>query len=1021
MSVNELQRQIELLTRRAERERRARKEAEALLESKSLELFRANQALQKAASNMEERVQERTRKLQESQHVLQEAQRVGNFGHWTWDAATDRSDWSDGLFRVFGYAPGEIVPSQTALKLRIHPEDLRRLESVWDSKADRTRVVHNSNYRIVLPDGAMRHIIEITQLRRDAAGNIVHMIGVAQDVTDRIAADARLALQAEILRSVGNVVLVADSTGAIVYVSPSVTSVLGYTPEELLHDGWWRIKRKTSQEHLNAERDYIKLAASGDVASDSTPHEHCMQHKDGTWRWLLISDAKGPDNLVIGVCTDVTARKRAEDELRANEQRYRMFVESASDMIYRTDRNGRFIYANPVAMRIMGFKSEADFLGKRFFDFIREDMRKQIRQEYLHQYQTREKNTYYELPVIGANQRELWLGQNVQVLIDGDVVIGFQGVARDITDRKAMEKQLALARDQALEASRLKSEFLAMMSHEIRTPMNAVIGMNELLLQSSLDDRQRELTHLALTSAHTLLGLINDILDFSKIEAGKLSIDSVEFDLRNVIETTVNIVKPKALEKRLPIRVTLPAEMPQHLIGDPGRVRQVMLNLMSNAVKFTERGQVDLVVTVADVDAREITYRFEVRDTGIGLSATARRRLFRPFVQADGSTTRRYGGTGLGLAISRNLVELMGGQIDVESEEDKGSCFTFTLVFAHAQGALMRSDYKLQGTAQANTVTYAVDAAPTVAPVAEGQSDAGVAEQPIEAALSTSASQVRPAAPAAAAAGSKRLRNTGGMPRILLVEDNPANQRMAVLQLDQIGLTAQIACNGREAITALVERAAAGQPFELVLMDCQMPEMDGFTATREIRKIEAGQSRHTPIVAMTANAMRGDRESCIAAGMDDYISKPVRLTSLREIVQTWLAAWDKEIVMLETVDADGWLAFSEALGGDAEAMRDVASAFIDETERLIADLHEAIADKDVPRTRHAAHSIKGGAATVGATVLSQLAFDVEGPAREGSLDGAAANARALAALFARVRQDITERLNALTNVDVPVT
>ncbi len=866
MTDIDLNQHIALLNRRLERERKARKEAEMLLESKSLALYRANTALQQLAEDLEGRVRDRTAELQDRERLLDEAQRIGQFGHWRWESESNATIWSDELYHLYGYAPGEVTPSQDAVLTRLAPEERDLWERRWFEAVESGAASYEIAPRMILPDGRVRHLAETGRLIRDEHGRLIGAIGVVQDVTARVEADSRLALLADITRSIANLVIVADSTSAITYVSESVRAILGYEPEEIMGEGWWRIPRLTTPRQLAEEREYVKRAARGEVASDPVPHEHALRHKDGSLRWLLIGDAKGPGDLVIGVCTDITERKLAENALRENEQRFRNFVESADDMIYRTDRDGRFTYANPVAMRIMGFTSEADFVGRRFVDFIRSDMRGAVRRKYAEQFVKRTQNTYHEIPVITSDGRELWMGQNVQVLLENEEVAGFQAVVRDLTERKAMEQRLAEAHDRALEASRLKSEFLAMMSHEIRTPMNAVIGMNELLLETSLDERQCELASVALVSAQSLLSLINDILDFSKIEAGRMTMERVAFDIASVVAASVNIVKPKAQEKQLPLSVTLPDDLPAHVLGDPSRLRQVLLNLLSNAVKFTHSGEVRVEVAVLASEDTRLRCRFAVIDSGIGLSESAQRRLFQPFVQADGSITRRYGGSGLGLAISRKLVELMGGEIGVESQAGAGTRFFFEVVFEQMPAHLR--------------VSRAEAAMPFQMAAAEAQEEAA---QPAAAELP---------APSIAI----------GAP-VLLVEDNPANQRLTTLQLKKMGYSVDLAGNGIQALDMLRKRSHAGGAYRLVLMDCQMPEMDGFTATREIRKFEAPSGVRTPIIAMTANAMRGDREACIEAGMDDYISKPVRLKALTEAVQRWMTT---SVAPASAIDEAAW-------------------------------------------------------------------------------------------------------------------
>ncbi len=474
----------------------------------------------------------------------------------------------------------------------------------------------------------------------------------------------------------------------------------------------------------------------------------------------------------------------------------------------------------------------------------------------------------------------------------------------DIDERKRMEEEQAATRDQAVEASRLKSEFLATVSHEIRTPLNGVIGMADLLLATPLDPEQLEYVKTMAFSADSLLVVINDVLDLSKVEAGKMTLLETEFAPRDVAQSVADLLLPRAREKGITVGVVLDADLPNLVCGYEARLRQVLLNLVGNAVKFTEQGRVAVSVTL-DREAREalknlnqkefeqegidredksIWVRFTVSDTGIGLDEANFVKLFQPFSQVDSSLARKYGGAGLGLAISKRLVELMGGQIGVESEVGKGSDFWFTVPLDPVDSTTEDGDVEMG-------VRGAQIAEQTVAQIMERDGQESTLSPrtllPIVVANGTSEAVIAPAdndpqVSDKGAISEFALLDTRSA-QILLVEDNAVNQKVALAQLKRLGYTVHAVFNGREAVEAVELQA-----YDVVLMDCQMPEMDGFEATRLIRQREERIDRHVPIIAMTANAMNGDREACLAAGMDDYLAKPIRAEELGAVLERWI-------------------------------------------------------------------------------------------------------------------------------------
>ena len=517
-------------------------------------------------------------------------------------------------------------------------------------------------------------------------------------------------------------------------------------------------------------------------------------------------------------------------ELLASEEHYRLLFQNSLAGVYRCTLDGRLLECNSAFATVFGYESCEECLRypiTAHYDLpeSRQPLIARLREDKQilgHESRFRRKDGSAVWVLVNAILREGQAGDfgnnEVTEVIDATLI--------DITARKVGEEAVRRAMEAAEAANRAKSEFLANMSHEIRTPMNGIIGMIEFVLGTDLTAEQREYVEVAGVSAELLLRLINDILDLSKIEAGKLELSSTAFDLRQDLDETIRLLAASAQKKGLKMDLQVAPEIPAAFQGDPMRLRQVLINLVGNAVKFTAAGEVAVRVRQEQIQGQRLMLHFTVTDTGIGIPAESREKIFAAFTQADSSTTRRFGGTGLGLTIASHLVTLMGGRIWVESEADVGSAFHFTLPLT--------------------ALAAAASTPPRPGPVA-------VAPPP------------PPASPQAR--------------RVLLAEDNPVNQRVVVKILEKQGFSVVLAQNGREAATA-ADRGS----FDIVLMDVQMPEMDGFEATAEIRRQEQGTGRHLPIIALTAHALSGDREACLAAGMDDYLSKPIRAQDLLALI-----------------------------------------------------------------------------------------------------------------------------------------
>ena len=593
-----------------------------------------------------------------------------------------------------------------------------------------------------------------------------------------------------------------------------------------------------SQPHAAAAyEDEQRVMATGEPLVEKIERETYVDRED-VWvstTKLPLRDAEGAIVGVWGISRDVTGMVGTEQLLAANrelaaanERQHRLLFELNPQPVFVYDRHTLEILAvSNATVRSYGYTRE-ELLSMSVID-VRPESERAAFLDYL---QSGRRSIGSEIATPWRHQYKDGTVVDVEITSDDVIFAGREcriALCHNVTERNRAAAELATARDEAVEASNLKSAFLANMSHEIRTPMNGVIGMTELLLDTELSREQRSYAEQVARSGEQMLTLINDILDVSKIEAGQLELDVGDFDLHDTIRQTCALAGLQADATGISLDVAIAPDTPREVRGDARRLRQVLLNLVANAVKFTAAGGVSVRVGIDAAprgDDGGILMRVAVSDTGIGIDPAILDHIFEPFTQADASTTRTYGGTGLGLTIVRELVELMGGTIGCKSEPGVGSTFFFTVPLAPA----------LAG-------------APPPGP-----------------------------APAPAAHSETWIR----APRLLVVEDSPVNQVVAVRTLERLGCTCDVAADGREALEAL-----AGREYDAVMMDCQMPVMDGYEATAELRRRESG-ARHTPVIAMTAHAMKGDAERCLAAGMDDYIAKPMRRELLLEALYRWI-------------------------------------------------------------------------------------------------------------------------------------
>jgi PAS domain S-box-containing protein len=724
-------------------------------------------------------------------------------------------------------------------------------------------------------------------------------------------------------------------------INPSWEQVLGYSVAELLAEPFLYFVHPDDRPATIAEFEKIKGGA------ETICFDNRYRCKNGSYRWLSWTSKPLPERGVIyAVARDITARRQAEDALARERNLLRILMDNLPDHVFIKDIYSRFITANAATLRSLGAQSREEVVGKTDFDYLPYQRAEQFHSDEQAVCSTGLPMRDREELLIDQAGQERWLLTTKVPLRDGTgKVNGLVGISHDITARKRDAEELRRAKELAESANQAKSVFLANMSHEIRTPMNGILGLTELVLDTDLTREQRGHLELVKASADSLLSIINDILDFSKIEAGHVELEQRDFSLRAVLDDVLQLVSPRSRGKEVVLSCRVAPGVPDGLTGDPLRLRQVLINLLGNAVKFTRQGEVVLEVRSQNAEVRTeeeparassnpasdfCVVHFSIRDTGIGIAAHKKDVIFKAFEQADSSVTREYGGTGLGLAICARLVALMGGQIDVESAPGRGSTFTFAARFGRAAG------------------------------------------------------EVPPAVPPAPV---PPLTPRGRPLRILVAEDNPVNQTLVVCRLKQWGHTVAIAGNGAEAV-----RAWEGDSFDLVLMDVQMPETSGLEATAAIRAREKATGRRTPIVALTAYSMKGDRERCLEAGMDAYLAKPIRAEDLFGIVDgiavpATSAADPKPAATpapapQEVLDRED---MERRVGGDRELLRQLLELFDVEYPKLLSEMRDGLSAGSLPRVQRAAHTMKGMLGTLGGKASYEEALRLELLAKSGEM------------------------------------
>jgi len=787
----------------------------------------------------------------------------------------------------------------------------------------------------VLPESGLSRTDELGDVFRavDALlgriGNQIREVEERVDERSRELRESEAHMQA-IVETIVDAIVTIDAKGIVMHVNPATERIFGHGRDDLVGRN---INILMPAPYHEQHDSYLhRYLETGERRVIGVGRETVGRRKDGSTfpLYLAVSELHLDERrLFTGIMRDISDRKRAEQALQQSEGRMRAVMESALDCIIGIDAEGIIIEFNPAAEKVFGYSRDTA-IGREMADMIvppeTRSAHRQGMKTFLETGEGPVLGNRIEVAAMRSDGSQFPIELAISV-VEGDAGPVFIAYLRDISERKGNELALRSARIRAEEANRAKSDFLAMMSHEIRTPLNGVLGLLGLLRDTPVNEEQRNFVDTARNSAEILLVIINDVLDFSKMEAGKLELEIAPFDLAHIVESTADTLAAAAASKGIAVYSWVVPGTPRYLLGDAGRIRQILLNLVGNAVKFTQEGSVTIDVSMTKHEPPYVALRFDVIDTGIGIPEDRQSDIFNEFTTVDGSYSRKFEGTGLGLAISQRLVKMMGGEIDFASAPDEGSTFRFALELEEAPA----------GTAVAEPI--ATELIPT--------------------------------------AGNRNL-------RILLAEDNPTNRMVAKIMLEKAGHWIDVAANGSEAVQAI--RAF---PYDMVLMDVSMPEMDGIEATSIIRTLPDGKA-DIPIIAMTAHAMRGDRERILAAGMNDYVSKPATRDQLLAAIARCVS--DDKVYMPEP-PAEPTLEvaaiFEEAAlrrladETDPIVVPELIESYLTDSKERLDRIVDALASSDLDTLEHETHTLGSSSATFGALRLHYLCRAIEAACQDG--------------------------------------
>lgn len=897
--------------------------------------------------------------LEKSREQFMLAVSGSNDGIWDWNIREKKGYMSPRLKEIIGFEDEEFPNKYTAFEEHIHPDDQKIVKTSMEEYLSGKKPNHSVEFRLRHKDGSYIWVLSKGKALIDEKGKPYRIAGSLTDITGRKRSEEKLRHYTMKLEKSQEQFMLAvkgsqdgiwdwDLPNKSLYLSERWKEIIGYKDSELPNelstfDG--RLHPDDKDRVLN----YIEEYLNGGIPKYQM--EFRLRHKDGTYRWILakgeaLRDEKGVPYRMAGSHTDVTERKHAEDKLKENRELLQSIINILPGVLTVVDTDYNIITLNESDSRLkrVGFTYASELEGKKCYKVFQE-MDSPCPWCKINEVIDTGENAYDETGPDDIREKKTGRAYSYTVCPIKDK----SGNIISVVEYGADVTELRNSKLEAENANRAKSEFLANMSHEIRTPMNGVIGMTGLLLDTELDAVQRNYVEMIRKSGETLIEVINDILDISKIEAGKLELENVDFSLYDLLEELSSLFSIKAYEKGLELTCLIENNVPDHIRGDPFKLKQVLTNLTGNALKFTNEGRVTIHVNRESGTDKSATLCFSVKDTGIGIPEDKKYLLFETFSQVDASTTRKYGGTGLGLAITKHLVEMMNGEINVRTLEEKGSDFWFRIpieISGELSGKHVKP-YDLPYKKEQELIHHK----------------------------------------------NKDLYGHGNTDdiRILIVEDNQINQRLAQALLQKLGYDPDVVTNGNEALKLLET-----QPYDLVFMDVQMPLMDGLETTQHIRNPDSTVIDHDiPVIAMTAHAMKGDKEQCLDAGMNDYMSKPISAEQLFILMEKWssiILKRNTETNIRKNSPISGNTLqifvkekFMERMAGDYNLANEITSMFLNNIPVIIANMKKAADIDNMEEVSSYAHSIKGSSANIGGEVLSDIAAKIEKLGRSGKI------------------------------------